>query len=76
MFFPNASIVIDPVILILLGVIIGILGGFFGVGGGFLITSGLLVLGVPPLFAVGTGLSVVMGSAIMNIVKHLSLIHI
>ncbi len=70
MFFPNAAILLDPVILILLGVIVGILGGFFGVGGGFLITSGLLVLGVPPLFAVGTGLSVVMGSAIMNIVKH------
>ena len=70
MFFPNAEITLDPVILVLLGVIIGILGGFFGVGGGFLITSGLLVLGVPPLFAVGTGLSVVMGSSIMNIVKH------
>ena len=70
MFFPNAGVVVEPALLVLLGLIVGTLGGFFGVGGGFLITGGLLVFGVPPIFAVGTGLSLVMGSSIINMLKH------
>lgn len=70
MFFPNAGVVVDPALLVLLGLIVGTLGGFFGVGGGFLITGGLLVFGVPPIFAVGTGLCLVMGSSIINMLKH------
>ena len=70
MYFPNAEIVVNPILLVFLGVIVGTLGGFFGVGGGFLITGGLLVFGVPPLFAVGTGLTLVMGSSIINMLKH------
>ena len=73
MFFPNAEVIINPALLVLLGLIVGILGGFFGVGGGFLITGGLLVFGVPPLFAVGTGLTLVMGSSLINTLKHLHL---
>ena len=70
MLFPNADVTINPALLLLLGVIVGTLGGFFGVGGGFLITGGLLVFGVPPLFAVGTGLTLIMGSSIINMLKH------
>ena len=44
--------------------------GFFGVGGGFLITGGLLVLGVPTIYAVGTGLLMVMGTAITSTLRH------
>ena len=73
MYFPNAEVVVSPWLLALLGLIVGTLGGFFGVGGGFLITGGLLVFGVPPLFAVGTGLTLVMGTAIINTFKHRSL---
>lgn len=73
MYFPNAEVVVSPWLLALLGLIVGALGGFFGVGGGFLITGGLLVFGVPPLFAVGTGLTLVMGTAIINTFKHRSL---
>ncbi len=73
MFFPNAEVVINPALLVLLGLIVGALGGFFGVGGGFLITGGLLVFGVPPLFAVGTGMTLVMGSSLINTLKHLNL---
>ena len=70
MIFPNAGVEVDPSLLVLLGLMTGVLGGFFGVGGGFLITGGLLVLGVPPVFAVGTGLSLVMGSSLLNALKY------
>ena len=70
MFFPNADVVVNPILLLLLGLIVGTVGGFFGVGGGFLITAGLLVLGVPPIFAVGTGLTLIMGSSLINILRH------
>jgi uncharacterized membrane protein YfcA len=74
--FPNADVSVNPFLLILLGVIVGTLGGFFGVGGGFLITGGLLVFGVPPLFAVGTGLTLIMGSSIINMLKHRGMGHV
>ena len=70
MWFPNAEVTINPALLVFLGIIVGTLGGFFGVGGGFLITGGLLVFGVPPLFAVGTGLTLVMGTSLINTLKH------
>lgn len=76
MLFPNAGVAVDPMLLVLLGLIVGTLGGFFGVGGGFLITGGLLVFGVPPIFAVGTGLTLVMGSSIINMLKHKGLGHV
>ena len=70
MLFPNAGVEVNPVLLLFLGLVVGTLSGFFGVGGGFLITGGLLVLGVPPLFAVGTGLTLIVGSSIINTLKH------
>ena len=70
MLFPNAGVEVNPAHLLLLGLMVGTLSGFFGVGGGFLITPGLLVFGVPPLFAVGTGLTLIMGSSLINTLKH------
>lgn len=70
MLFPNADVVVNPALLLLLGLMVGTLSGFFGVGAGFLITGGLLVFGVPPLFAVGTGLTLIMGASIINTLKH------
>jgi len=70
MWFPNAEVAVNPALLLLLGVMVGTLSGFFGVGGGFLITGGLLIFGVPPVFAVGTGLALIMGSSIINTLKH------
>ena len=70
MFFPNAGVEVNPAFLLLLGLMVGTLSGFFGVGGGFLITGGLLVFGVPPIFAVGTGLTLIMGSSLINALKH------
>lgn len=76
MLFPIADVTVNPFLLLLLGLIVGTLSGFFGVGGGFLITGGLLVMGVPPVFAVGTGLTLIMGSSIINTLKHRSFGHL
>ena len=73
MLFPTADVVVNPALLLLLGLILGTLSGFFGVGGGFLITGGLIVFGVPTPIAVGTGLTVIMGSSIINTLKHRNL---
>ena len=73
MLFPTADVMVNPALLLLLGLILGTLSGFFGVGGGFLVTGGLLVFGIPAPFAVGTGLTVIMGSSIINTLKHRSL---
>ena len=70
MIFPNSGVEVNPALLLLLGFMVGTLSGFFGVGGGFLITGGLLVFGVEPVFAVGTGLAVIMGSSLINTLKH------
>ena len=70
MLFPNAGVEVHPAFLLLLGVMVGTLSGFFGVGGGALITGGLLVFGVPPLYAIGTGLTLIMGSSLINSLKH------
>ena len=70
MYFPISDVTISPLLLGLLGMIVGTMTGFFGVGGGFLITGGLLVLGVPTIYAVGTGLLMVMGTAIASTLRH------
>ena len=70
MYFPISDVTVSPVLLALLGMIVGTMTGFFGVGGGFLITGGLLVLGVPTIYAVGTGLLMVMGTAITSTLRH------
>lgn len=64
MHFPVADVTLSPLLLGLLGLIVGTMTGFFGVGGGFLITGGLLVLGVPTIYAVGTGLLMVMAQTL------------
>ena len=70
MYFPISDVTVSPVLLALLGMIVGTMTGFFGVGGGFLITGGLLVLGVPTIYAIGTGLLMVMGTAITSTLRH------
>ena len=70
MLFPNADVVVNPALLVLLGVMVGTLSGFFGVAGAFLITGGLLVFGVPTVAAVGTSLALTMGSSLITTLKH------
>ena len=68
--FPSTGDSVGLVWLLSLGLSVGILSGFFGVGGGFLVTGGLIVLGVPEFYAVGTGLALITGSSTINALKH------
>ena len=68
--FPSTGDSVNLIWLLCLGLSVGILSGFFGVGGGFLVTGGLIVLGVPEFYAVGTGLALISGSSTINALKH------
>ena len=68
--FPSTGDSVGLVWLLSLSLSVGILSGFFGVGGGFLVTGGLIVLGVPEFYAVGTGLALITGSSTINALKH------
>ncbi len=56
--------------LLLLGLAVGVLLGFFGVGGGWLTTPSLNILGLPIVYAIGTGLAYTTGSAIIGALRH------
>ena len=68
--FPSTGDSVNLVWLLSLGLSVGVLSGFFGVGGGFLVTGGLILLGVPEFYAVGTGLALITGSSTINALKH------
>ena len=63
----------NPFELFFLGFILGILTGFFGVGGGFLLTPALNILGLPMVYAIGTGFIPLVGNALFAAVKHFKL---
>ena len=57
--------------VIVLGIAVGFVAGLFGVGGGFLLTPLLnVVFGVPVPVAVGTGLSLMVGTAVPALLRH------
>lgn len=57
-------------LLLLLGAGVGILSGLFGVGGGFLLTPVLILLGVPPVMAVGTVSAHIVASTVPGVIAH------
>lgn len=69
-YLPIAGMQLDLSVLLGLGLSVGILSGMFGVGGGFILTPLLIILGVPPLVAVGTGASQVVATAVSGAIAH------
>lgn len=63
-YLPVAGMALDGLMLLAMGLSIGVLSGMFGIGGGFIITPLLIFLGVPPLVAVGTGVSQVVAVSV------------
>jgi uncharacterized membrane protein YfcA len=69
-YLPIAELSLNGFLLLALGLTIGFLSGTFGIGGGFIMTPVLILLGVPPAVAVGTGASQVMASSVSSAVGH------
>jgi len=62
-FLPIAHMDVNLLLVLAFGVSIGFLSALTGVGGGFLLTPLLMIIGVPPLVAVGTTPALIAGSA-------------
>ena len=69
-YLPIAEVSVDLYLLIALGGGVGIVSGLFGVGGGFLITPLLILIGIAPAVAVGTGAKQVAGASVSGVLVH------
>jgi uncharacterized membrane protein YfcA len=67
---PIAQIAVDPLILVVIGMLVGFLSGMFGVGGGFLLTPLLIFYGVPAAVAVSTQANQVLATSIAGVSAH------
>ena len=56
--------------LLLIGFAVGVFGGFFGIGGAVILTPALNIFGFPMPYAIGTGISYVIGSSTISAIKH------
>lgn len=69
-YLPIAGMALPIIPLLGLGLAVGFLSGMFGVGGGFILTPILMVMGVPPIVAVGTGAAIVIASSVSGAIAH------
>lgn len=67
---PIAQVAVDPLILVMIGMLVGFLSGLFGVGGGFLLTPLLIFYGVPAAVAVSTQANQVLATSIAGVSAH------
>lgn len=71
LYLPIASLSVNAVVIVLLGLGVGVLSGMFGVGGGFLTTPLLIVYGIPPTVAAASAASQVTGASVSGVSAHL-----
>jgi uncharacterized membrane protein YfcA len=69
-YLPIAEQSLNLALLLAMGYGVGILSGMFGIGGGFIMTPMLIMLGVQPIIAVGTGAAQVVASSVAGSVRH------
>lgn len=70
LYLPIAQLSMNPLLLLAMGLAVGVLSGMFGIGGGFIMTPLLIVLGIPPSIAVGTGAAQVVASSVSGALSH------
>jgi uncharacterized membrane protein YfcA len=63
-YLPIAETAANLFLYVGMGAAVGFLSGMFGVGGGFLITPLLILTGIPPAVAIGTGSAQVVASSV------------
>ena len=69
-FLPIAQVFVNPIEILLLSAIVGVLSGLFGVGGGFLMTPFLILLGVPPIYAVANEANNILATSVSGSTTH------
>jgi uncharacterized membrane protein YfcA len=69
-YLPIASLSVNGLVIVGLGVLTGVLSGIFGVGGGFLTTPLLIFYGVPPTVAAASTASQVTGASVSGVFAH------
>lgn len=70
LYLPIAEMSLNGLLLLAMGLSVGVLSGMFGIGGGFILTPMLILMGVPPAVAVGTGASQVVASSVSGTIGH------
>jgi hypothetical protein len=66
----------NPLALIVLGMLVGVGAAFTGLGGGFLVVPFLIILGYSPSKAVGTSFVVILLISLSALLAHKSLLHV
>ena len=69
-YLPIAEMNINIFLIVFIGMLVGALSGLFGVGGGFLMTPLLILLGIPPVVAVGSEAPHVLASSVSGVIAH------
>ena len=69
-FLPIAHMDVNLLLMLAFGAVVGFLSGLVGVGGGFLITPLLIFSGVPPIVAVATGSTQIVGTSASGSYAH------
>lgn len=70
LYLPIAQLSMNVALLLAMGLAVGLLSGMFGIGGGFIMTPLLILLGIPPSIAVGTGAAQVVASSVSGALSH------
>jgi uncharacterized protein len=70
LFLPIAHMDVNLLLILAFGLSIGLLSALTGVGGGFLLTPLLMMIGIPPVVAVGTTPALIAGSAAAGSYTH------
>ena len=65
-FFPIVGIYLSPFVILGLGLMGGFASGMLGIGSGVIITPALMMIGVPPFFAVSTQLNNAIGTNLIG----------
>ena len=69
-YLPIAEVQINVVLILFVSFIIGFLSGLFGVGGGFLMTPFLIIMGIPPAYAVANEANNILASSTSGSLTH------